>query len=153
MEVVSHSWNMPWQSQLSSLKTNITNVKLILIFLGILEEFRDLSVVEWKFRIMLQEKYNSLTQQQMIYWKQKGTIKWVKLGNEGTKIFHANATIRQRRNLIISLKDANDLPHSNHPTKANILWESFKDRLGTTDNPDMSFNYKIYYRGLRIWIS
>jgi hypothetical protein len=31
-------------------------------------------------------------------------------------------------------------PHSDHPTKANILWEVFKDRLGTTDNPDMLFN-------------
>jgi threonine/homoserine/homoserine lactone efflux protein len=62
MEVVAHGWNTPvqqldatkilttkfknlrkvlraWQSQLSSFKTNITNVKVIIIFLGILEEF------------------------------------------------------------------------------------------------------------------
>jgi hypothetical protein len=78
----------------------------------------------------------------MIYWKQRGTINWVKLEDEGTKFFHANATIRQRRNLINSLKDVNDQPHSDHPTKANILWEAFKDRLGTTDNPDMSFNFQ-----------
>jgi hypothetical protein len=26
------------------------------------------------------------------------------------------------------------------PQKANILWEAFKDRLGTTDNPNMLFN-------------
>jgi hypothetical protein len=76
----------------------------------------------------------------MVYWKQRGTIKWVKLGDEGTKFFHANASIRQRRNLITTLKDANDQTYSDHQTKANILWEAFKDRLGTSDNPDMSFN-------------
>jgi hypothetical protein len=42
--------------------------------------------------------------------------------------------------LTTTLKDANDQTHSDHQTKANILWEAFKDRLGTSDNPDMTFN-------------
>jgi hypothetical protein len=92
MEVVAHGWNIPvqqqdaaklltakfknlrrvlraWQSQLSSLKANIFNVKIVLILLEILEEFRDLSLMEWNFRALLQEKYRSLLQQQMVYWK------------------------------------------------------------------------------------
>jgi hypothetical protein len=79
MEVVAHGWNIhvqhqdaakiliakfknlrrvlrAWQSQLSSLKANIFNVKTVLILLEIFEEFRDLSLMEWNFRALLQEK-------------------------------------------------------------------------------------------------
>jgi hypothetical protein len=73
MAIVAHGWNLPvfqtdkvkclsakfknlrrvlkaWQLQLSNLKSNIDNVKLIMGLLDILEEFRDLSVIEWNFR-------------------------------------------------------------------------------------------------------
>jgi hypothetical protein len=72
-----------------------------------LEEFRDLSIIEWNFRELLRKKLNSLLRQQQIYWKQRGTVKWVKFGDEGTKFFHANATIKQRRNLTTSLQNDN----------------------------------------------
>ena len=68
--IVQHGWSLPtpqtdaakiitakfknlrrviksWQSQLSSLKSNIANVKLILSLLGLLEEFRDLTLMEY----------------------------------------------------------------------------------------------------------
>jgi hypothetical protein len=61
--------------------------------------------LEFNFRIVLREKYTSLLHQQQVYWKQRGAIKWVKFGVEGTKFFHANETIKHRRNLISSLKD------------------------------------------------
>jgi hypothetical protein len=163
MDVVSHGWSVPtlqhdaaktltakfknprrvlkaWQSQISSLNTNIANLKSILLFMGILEEFRDLTVLEFNFRVVLIEKYVSLLHQQQVYWKQRGTIKWVKFGNEGTKFFHANATIKHRRNLISSLKDPSGSVHYDHQTKENILWDAFKERLGTSDSPEMMFN-------------
>lgn len=96
-----------WQSHISSLKQNISNVKPVLSFLDMLEEFRDLSIIEWNFRELLRKKLNSLLRQQQIYWKQRGTVKWVKFGDEGTKFFHANATIKQRRNLTTSLQNDN----------------------------------------------
>jgi hypothetical protein len=86
MDIVTHGWNIPvhqtdkakclsakfknlrrvlksWQSQLSNLKSNIANVKLILGLLDVLEEFRDLSVIEWNFRHLLQEKLANLLRQ------------------------------------------------------------------------------------------
>jgi len=57
----------------------------------------------------------------------------VKLGDAGTKFFHANATLRHRRNLISELMGPNDTLVSHHPGKAAILWEDFKVRLGTSD--------------------
>ncbi|PVH38655.1 hypothetical protein PAHAL_5G318200 [Panicum hallii] len=79
MDIVQHGWSLPtyqmdadkhitakfknlrrvikaWQAHLSSLKANIANVKLILSFLGILEEFRDVSFMEWNFKSLLEQK-------------------------------------------------------------------------------------------------
>lgn len=86
MAIVQHGWNDPttqtdaakritekfknlrrvlkaWHSQLSNLKQNISNVKLVLSLMEMLEEFRDLSIHEWNFREALAEKlitYHSL---------------------------------------------------------------------------------------------
>ena len=92
LNVVQHGWTLPtfqsdpakvitakfknlrrviraWQAQLSNLKANIANVKLVLSFLGLLEEFRDLSLQEWNFRHILEQRLISLLKQQKIYWK------------------------------------------------------------------------------------
>ena len=123
MDIVQHGWALPtihsdkakiisgkfknlrrvikaWQANISSLKVNINNVKLILSFMNMLEEFRDLSLPEWNFRALLEEQLIQLFKQQRIYWKQRGTIKWVTKGDAGTKFFHANATIKHRKNVI-----------------------------------------------------
>lgn len=122
-----------WQAQSSGLKANIANVKLVLAFMEILEEFRDLSLQEWNFKIMLYDKLTSLLEQQRIYWKQRRTIKCVKFGDEGTKFFHDNATIKLNRNLIKSLRNDNDEKVMDHESKANIIWKSFKKRMGLSE--------------------
>lgn len=163
LAVVQHGWNLDtgqfdkakhisakfknlrrvlkaWNSQLSSLKTNIDNVKLILSFLEILEECRDLSVAEWNFKDILIDKLVSLLKQQRLYWKQRGTVRWVKSGDAGIKSFHANATIKHRKNLITTLQDGNGIPHTNHQEKAHILWEAYKDRLGRSEFQSIQCN-------------
>jgi len=163
LEVVQHGWSLPvfvtdkakiisakfknlrrviksWQPHLSSLKENIRNVKLILELLSLLEEFRDLSISEWNFRSRLEEKLLFLLRQQKIYWKQRGTIRWVKEGDAGTKFFHANATIKHRKKLITSMEDSEGNIHYDHPKKAEILWEVFKDRLGQSEFTSMSLD-------------
>jgi len=59
--------------------------------------------MEWNFKEVLVEKLNHLLEQQRIYWKQRSKIRWVKDGDAGTKLFHANATIKHRNNLIAQL--------------------------------------------------
>jgi hypothetical protein len=59
-----------------------------------------------------------LLNQQKIYWTQRGAIKWVKFGDECTAFFHANASIRLRKNSITSLMDDNGLEHFLHDEKA-----------------------------------
>jgi hypothetical protein len=67
-------------------------------------------------------------------------VKWVKEGDAGTRFFHAHATIRHRKNLIATLKDSMGNFKSTHEEKADILWNSFKDRLGVTEFSQMQFN-------------
>jgi len=129
-----------WQAQLSNLKITIANVKLVISFLDIIEEWRDLSLQEWNFRNILHNKLSSLLHHQQIYWRQRGTIKWVQLGDENTKLFHANATIRYRRNSIPCLIDSSGAPIFNHNAKAELIWNEFKERLGSTSGAEMAFN-------------
>lgn len=61
-------------------------------------------------------------------------------GDAGTKFFHANATIRHRKNLITFLEDNIGNVHADHQMKAAILWEAFKDRLGHSDFASMTLD-------------
>jgi hypothetical protein len=125
---------------LSNLKQNIANVKLVLDFINFLEDFRDLSLIEWNFRSLLEEKLISLLQQQKIYWKRRGALKWVTLGDANTKFFHANATVKYRRNLITQLTNDQGEDLFNHEDKATLIWHSFKERLGTSNYTGTTFD-------------
>lgn len=134
-----------WSHSLSNLKDNIERVKLVLGFLYLLEEFRDLSLIEWNFRAILAAKMISLLSQQKAYWKQRGQIKWVTLGDASTQFFHAHATMKYRRNLITSLIDDNDNTLYDHDSKAELLWQSFKARLGTTNFSRIQFDLSQHF--------
>lgn len=121
-----------WKTSLSNLNINITNVKLVLSLLSIMEEFRDLSLPEWNFKNLLEQKLQSLLRQQKAYWKQRAQIKWVTLADASTKFFHAHATIRYRNNLITTLEDDLGNIVSDHQQKEKLIWDSFKDRLGVS---------------------
>lgn len=124
-------------ANLSNLKTNIANSKLVIEFLGVVEYYIDLSLEEWNFREILRADLLTLLEQQRIYWRQRGALKWVKLIDAGTKFFLANATIRHRNNFIsrLSSNDGNIL--TSHAKIEQLLWETFKSRLGTTELCDM----------------
>ena len=109
----------------------------VLVFINILEEFRDLTLLEWNFRALLEKKLIHFLELQRIYWKQRGTIKWVKDGDAGIKFFHANATLRHRKNLISMLEDSSGNQQVAHTDKEKILWDSFKDRLGVFEFDSM----------------
>lgn len=129
-----------WQSHLSNLKATIGNIKLVISFLDTIEERRDLSVEEWNFREILHSKLSSLLHQQQIYWRQRGAIKWVKLGDENSKLFHASATIRHRMNKIACLSDPSGEMVYDHNTKAALIWNDFKERLASTCFQEMNFD-------------
>jgi hypothetical protein len=119
-----------WYAQISNLTTTIQNNKMVLRFLDTMEDHRDLSLEEWNFRQIVQENLNGLLEQQRIYWRQRGMVKWATLGDENTKFIYANAMIKHSKNCIRSLQDGNGVARVQHEDKVLLLWESFKERLG-----------------------
>jgi len=128
------------QASMANLKTVISNVKLVIQFLELLEEYRDLSLLEWNFRSILKKKLTELLEQQKIYWRQRGAIKWIKLGDATTKFFHANATIKMRGNLVNQLQKQDGSILTAHKDKEQHIWEEFKERLGTKEETRFGLN-------------
>jgi hypothetical protein len=75
-----------------------------------------------------------------VYWKQRSTIRWVKFGDENTKLFHSIATHKFRRNYITSLQSTDGSLVTDHDQKAAPLWTSFRDRLGQSEDTTMFFS-------------
>lgn len=102
----------------------------MLNFLETVELYRDLSIPESNFRNIISGKLICLLKEQRTFWKQRSKIKWVKEGDAGTKFFHAHATIRNRKNSITVLHDNLGNRVSDHESKAALLWNAFKKRMG-----------------------
>jgi hypothetical protein len=64
----------------------------------------------------------------------------IKLGDECTKFFHAMATISHRRNSIPQLLNDEGALITDHARKADLIWSSFRGRMGITSNPTMAFD-------------
>jgi len=65
-----------------------------------LEEQRQLSNLEKAFKRLVKGHLASLLESKRIYWKQRNTVRWVKLGDENRSFFHTMATIAHKRNFI-----------------------------------------------------
>ena len=68
------------------------------------------------------------------------TVRWEKFGDENTKNFHSIATDRYRRNSIAQLSLPDGTQVSSHSDKEKVIYEAFKERLGTCHNPIMGFD-------------
>ena len=110
-----------WQASMTNLKTTIANTKLILLFIEVINDHRDLSLAEWNFHRILQAHLMRLLEIQMIYWKQRGSVKWVQLRDAGTHFFHVNATLKHKNKLICQLTSAEGTTFFQHKEK-ELLW-------------------------------
>jgi hypothetical protein len=136
-----------WAKNLPCLKKLIAKVNEVFEMLDIFEEMRPLSTEEWNLRDILKSHVLTLLYNQNVYWKQRGKIKWVKLGNENTKFFHTKTTINYRHNYISMLLNENQAKITDHDGKASILWKAFKDRMGKFDSPQLLYNVQQLYGG------
>jgi hypothetical protein len=129
-----------WQKSLPNLAKLIVKAELIIQLMDFIEESRDLTIQEWNFKNALVHHLQGLLSNQRSYWKQRGQIKWATLGDAGTKFFHANATSKHRHNSILSLSSDNGMVAFSHKDKEEVLFQAFKDRLGTSQPTSMVFN-------------
>jgi hypothetical protein len=129
-----------WQRSLPKIDKTVREIKLLIEFIDNIEEHRDLSIEEWNFKDIMQQKVAELLNIQKIYWKQRTSIKWITEGDICSRFFHAHATVKHKRNTIASLTDENGITHSEHDHKSNLLWEAFKSRLGSSDFLGIDFD-------------
>lgn len=128
-----------WSKKFSQLNRTIDNCCFYVKLLDGIEEQRALSIIERNFRKALIKHTNSLLEAKRKYWRIRANIRWAKLGNENTKLFHAIATYAFRHNYISFLLSNDNIIVHEHNQKAAILWQSFKERIGMTDNTTKLF--------------
>ena len=62
------------------------------------------------------------------------------MGEENTKFFHAMATERFRRSFISSLELPDGHKVTNHDQLADVAWNCFKDRMGSSRGINLRFD-------------
>ena len=163
LQMVANSWNKPthksnsaanlnakfkrlrydikhWSKSISKLKICIQNCNKAILELDNLEDRRALSVPEKNFKKIIKKHLITLLEYQQQYWKKRCTIRWTKLGDENTKFFQAIATERHRRNNISSPKTSGGVEINDHTGKAEVIYNSFKERLRVAAHPEMLFD-------------
>ncbi len=145
-----------WSKSLSKLQLLIKNCNAVIAFLDSIENLRDLTVLEWNFRILVRNKLLLYLKYKQIYWQKSCTIIWAKFGGENTKFFHAMATESYRRNAIPSLVDSSGLVCTGHEEKAHIAWSAFSSRMGCSQLSSCLFsckNFSMQINLLLLWIN
>ena len=105
----------------SKLKLLISKCNHVIFLLDELEEWRPLFRQEFNFRKIVKVHLEKLLHLHCMYWKKRCTIRYIKVGGENTKFFHAMATERHRRNSIASLKLPDGSVVSDHDQMAGII--------------------------------
>ena len=129
-----------WSKHISKLATAIANSNTTLADLDSLENIRLLTTPERNFRSILKNHLLRLLDYQKQYWRKRCTIRWAKFGDEDPKFFKAMASERYRRNNIPSLQLDNGTTVEDHIGKEALIYQSFKQRLGTSGAFQMKFN-------------
>jgi hypothetical protein len=80
-------------------------------------------------------------------------MRWAKLGGENTKFFHRIATKSLRSNFIAHIKTEDDRIVCDHEEKASVIWHSFKERVGQSNEPNMLLTSLILFSTIQILIS
>jgi hypothetical protein len=129
-----------WSRDLSKLNKLINNSSYVLGLIDGLAEQRPLSFVERNFRKQLKIHLLNLLEAKRVYWKRRSTIRWVRFGDENTKLFQSIATQKFRRNYVNQIQSHDGTVAIDHEHKAALLWSSFKDRLGHSECSHMAFD-------------
>ena len=150
LDVVQKAWNLPvkgrtiagiitakfkhvrhalkkWGKTLSQIKILIEKCNHVSLFLDQLEDDRLLSIPEFNFRNVVKVHHKKLLSTLSDYWKQRCTVRWVKLNGENTKYFHARATERYMHNSISFIADAQGDLLVTHDEKASAFLQCLKN--------------------------
>ena len=87
-----------------------------------LNSLKDTEVEIWELR----KEINEVLIREEIMWKQRSRVEWLKNGDRNTKIFHAAASQRRRKNRIEGLMDSKGVWHEEEGETKAIILDYFK---------------------------
>jgi hypothetical protein len=82
------------------MQEEINDCNAVIALLDSVENYRLLSARESRLRVSL-KGLAILLKQNLAYWKHRGKIKWVTLGDSNSKFFHSMATIQKRKIVLL----------------------------------------------------
>jgi len=118
---------------------SIASCELVISFLNLIEERHPLSFSELILRRLVRSSLSRLIANRATYWRQRGKVRHCISGDENTAYHHQCATIRLQRNNI-KLLQVDDTPVFSHSGKESILFNFFKDLLGSSGHSTVSFD-------------
>lgn len=117
--------------------------KKALQFFDTIEEQRQLQSHEFRLRLKIREMAFELATNIETKWKQRSRCRWLQQGDRNSRYFHAIASSRLRRNMILSLEDnGNQITDQN--TIREIFLQSMKEIMGSSSDV-LQFDPSILY--------
>jgi hypothetical protein len=91
-------------------------------------------------------RYMQIAQSKEMIWRQKAKRQWIREGDKNIIYFNTIATIQKRQNIIHTLKDSQG-KHTDHNTKAKVLFHYFCDLMGREYQVAVNFDYAQLFNG------
>ncbi|KAJ3687818.1 hypothetical protein LUZ61_016982 [Rhynchospora tenuis] len=89
---------------------HLSNAKEFISLLDSLQEYRTLTPLEVKLRVILRERAFFLANIMEKRWHQRARIKWLQCGDKNTRFFHATASAKMRKKFISQIiQDGNSV--------------------------------------------
>lgn len=84
----------------------------------------------------LKKEINDLLGKEEIMWRQRSRVQWLKEGDRNTKIFHARASQRRRRNGIVGITDTLGYWVTNQKAIAQVAGQYFESIFSSSNPTD-----------------
>jgi hypothetical protein len=108
----------------------MTVCKVAVLFFDRIEEKRPLNSNEFNIRLKLKENIFELACAKEMRWMQRARCKWLSVGDQNTRFFHAFASARLRINTVHVIQNNNNT-YTSQSDIQGIFFHSLKDQLGT----------------------
>ncbi|XP_039066643.1 uncharacterized protein LOC120212383 [Hibiscus syriacus] len=86
---------------------------------------------------------NSLEQAELLFYKQKAKVDWIRDGDQGTRLFYSIVANKRTCNTIRALYNQDGVKLDSFEGMSNEVIRFFKDQLGVTDPDVQSYNINI----------
>jgi exonuclease III len=126
-------------SKVGNIKLQIAMANLVIHRLDAAQDSRTLTAHEWWLRRSLKHLVLGLSSLERTMARQRSRMRWIKDGDANSKLFHAVANGRRRRNFIPSIKHNGEV-FTDQSRKEEIFFDAYSGLLGQINNREFSLD-------------